>query len=74
MEIAAELDNEDWTVITWTEGAKEPLSGRFFRTRVRTVTQVHKRRVSYETGWLPIEDAENKLRSWLWWDLDEWYL
>ncbi|MCU4753660.1 IS701 family transposase [Halobacteria archaeon AArc-curdl1] len=74
VEIAADLDDEDWTVITWAEGTKEPLSGRFFRTRVRIVTQVHKRRVSDETGWLLIEDAEDKLRSWLCWGLDEWEL
>jgi SRSO17 transposase len=73
-EIAADLENDDWTEVTWAEGTKEPLSGRFFRTRVRVVKRVRKRWVSEETGWLLIEDAPDKLRSWLCWGVDEWSL
>lgn len=73
-EIAADLENDDWTEVTWTEGTKEPLSGRFFRTRVRVVKRVRKRWVSEETGWLLVEDAPDKLRAWLCWGVNEWSL
>jgi len=71
-EIAESLTDDDWTTVTWAEGTKKPLSGRFFRTRVRVVKRVRKRRISEETGWLLIEDAEDKLRAWLCWGLDDW--
>lgn len=58
--------------MTCAEGTKEPLSGQFFRTRVRVVKRVRKRRISEETGWLLIEEAEDKLRAWLCWELDDW--
>jgi len=74
VEICADLDDEDWREVTWAEGTKEPLTGRFFRTRVRVVKSVAKRRVSDETVWLLIEDAEDKLRAWLCWGVDEWNL
>jgi len=74
VEICADLDDEDWREITWAEGTKEPLTGRFFRTRVCVVKSVAKRRISDERGWLLIEDAEDKLRAWLCWGVDEWSL
>jgi SRSO17 transposase len=43
-------------------------------TRVRVVKRVRKRRISEETGWLLIEDAEDELRAWLCWGLDGWSL
>lgn len=49
IEIADGLEADDWTTVTWAEGTKEPLSVRFFRTRVRVVTRVRKRRISEET-------------------------
>jgi SRSO17 transposase len=73
-EISSDLDDEQWSEVSWAEGTKEPLSGRFFRTRVRVVKSVAKRRVSDETGWLLIEDADDKLRAWLCWGVDEWSL
>jgi len=73
-EISADLDDEHWSEVSWAEGTKEPLSGRFFRTRVRVVKSAAKRRVSDETGWLLVEDAEDKLRAWLCWGVDEWSL
>jgi SRSO17 transposase len=39
---------------------------------MRVVRRVRKRRISEETGWLLIEDAEDKLRAWLCWRLDHW--
>ena len=72
--LSDELDDEDWIEVTWAEGTKEPLSGRFFRTRVRVVKRVQKRRVSDETGWLLLEDGNDKLRAWLCWGVDEWSL
>ncbi len=73
-EIAESLSDEDWTTVTWAKGTKEPLSGRFFRTQVRTIKKVSKRRVSEETGWLLLEETEDKLRAWMCWGLDEWSL
>lgn len=70
--IVESLTDDGWRSVTWAEGTKEPLSGRFFRTRVRVVTRIRKRRISEETGWLLIEDAEDKLRAWLCWGLDDW--
>jgi SRSO17 transposase len=57
--------------VTWAEGTKEPLSARFFRTRVRVVKRVRKHHISEEIGWLLIENAEDKLRAWVCWGLDE---
>ncbi len=71
-EIADGLTDEDWTSVTWAEGTKELLSGQFFRTRVRVVKRVRKRRVTEETGWLLIEDATDELRAWLCWGVDDW--
>jgi hypothetical protein len=55
-------------------GHERPPGERFFRTRRRVVRRVRKCRISEETGWLLIEDAKDKLRSWLCWGLDEWSL
>ncbi len=74
VELSAELDKNEWTEVTWAEGTKEPLSGRFFRTRVRVVEDVRKRWVSDETAWLLLEDGEDKLRAWLCWGVDTWSL
>jgi SRSO17 transposase len=73
-EIATDLAEEDWTELTWAEGSKEPLMGRFFRTHVRVVKDVRTRHITDETGWLVVEDAEGKLRAWLCWGVDEWSL
>lgn len=71
-EIAEGLTDNDWTTVTWAEGTKELLSGQFFRTRVRVVKRVRKRRVTEETGWLLIENATDELRAWLCWGVDDW--
>ena len=73
-DVAAELERDDWTELVWAEGTKEPLTGRFFRTRVRVIKNARKRHVTDETGWLLIEDAEEKLRAWLCWGVDDWSL
>lgn len=74
VELSVELDRKEWTEVTWAEGTKEPLSGRFFRTRVRVVEDVRKRWVSDETVWLLLEDGEDKLKAWLCWGVDDWNL
>jgi SRSO17 transposase len=74
VELSAELDKEEWTEVTWAEGTKEPLSRRFFRSRVRVIENVRQRWVSDETTWLLLEDGEDKLKAWLCWGVDDWNL
>jgi hypothetical protein len=56
------------------------LSGEFYRTRVRVVTDRTDREVGEETGWLLIEqttddddedDSTASVKAWMCWDLDE---
>jgi len=69
----------EWEHIGWAEGTKETLSGDFYRTRVRVVTDRADREVGEETGWLLIEkttdeDEDNStvsVKAWICWDLDE---
>lgn len=74
-------DNEtdlEWEHIDWAKGTKETLSGEFYRTRVRVVTDRADCEVGEETGWLLIEktdededDSTVSLKAWICWDLDE---
>src|SRR5699024_4095626 len=58
-DLAQEVEDNDsdleWEHIDWAEGTKETLSGEFYRTRVRVVTDRADREVGEETGWLLIE-------------------
>lgn len=60
-------DVEEWTEVTWTEGTKGPLSGRFHRQRVRVVSNTQRRWVSEEEAWLLVEDREDEIKAWLCW-------
>jgi len=82
-DLAQEVENNDteleWEHIDWAEGTKETLSGEFYRTRVRVVTDRGDREVGEETGWLLIEKATDddeddstvSVKAWMCWDLDE---
>ena len=79
-DLAQSVDDDEWEHIDWAEGTKETLSGQFFRTRVRVVTDREKNEVGEETGWLLIEkmtDAEDEqgsgmnLKAWICWELDD---
>lgn len=82
-DLAQEVSNTDtdqeWEHIDWAEGTKETLSGDFYRTRVRVVTDRVDREVGEETGWLLIEkttdndenDSTVTVKAWICWDLDE---
>jgi hypothetical protein len=69
----------EWEFNEWAEGTKETLSGEFYRTRVRVVTDRADREVGEETGWLLIEkttdeDEDNStvsVKAWICWDLDD---
>ncbi len=58
-DLTQEVEDTDtdlgWEHIDWAEGAKETLSGEFYRTRVRVVTDRGNREVGEETGWLLVE-------------------
>jgi len=82
-DLAQEVEDTDteleWEHIDWAEGTKETLSGEFYRTRVRVVTDRGNREVGEETGWLLIEkttdgdgdDATVSVKAWICWNLDE---
>lgn len=70
----------EWTYIEWAKGTKETLSSKFYRTRVRVVTDRDDCEVGEETGWLLIEkttDEENdeesevSVKAWICWALDD---
>jgi SRSO17 transposase len=71
-EIAADVEN--WNEVTWSEGTKGALSSRFYRQRVRVVSNTQLRWVSEEEAWLLVEDRGNEIKAWLCWGLDEWSL
>lgn len=73
-ELADDLDTEDWTEVTWSQGTKGELSAKFARHRVRVVKDTHRRAVTDETGWLLLQKRNGQLKSWLCWDVDEWSL
>jgi len=76
-EIAAGVGEANgWEEIEWAEGSKKTLSGKFYRERVRAVTDQQDREVEDATGWLLIKkeqpaDEESSLKAWLCWDLDD---
>jgi SRSO17 transposase len=84
-DLAQKVDNDEWESIDWAEGTKETLSGQFYRTRVRVVTDRktndrETNEVGEETGWLLIEkttDAEDdqesavSVKAWICWELDD---
>lgn len=78
-EIVEDLDEDDWTEVTWNEGTNGDLTGSFHRTRVRVCTDAYFGRVGEETGWLLLQrdhqsgtnDGEGELKAWMCWGLDE---
>ena len=84
-DLAADIEDKEtdleWESFDWAEGTKETLSGKFYRTRVRVVTDREDREVGEETGWLLIEkktDEEDdddgdgvNVKAWICWDLDD---
>lgn len=78
-EIVEDLDEDDWTEVTWNEGTNGDLTGSFHRTRVRVCTDAYFGRVGEETGWLLLQrdhqsgtnDGEGELKAWMCWSLDE---
>lgn len=61
-----------WTPVTWGEGTKGPLTGRFARIRVRASEQhVDDRRATDEVGWLLLEQRRNELKAYICWGLDD---
>jgi SRSO17 transposase len=78
-EIANDLDDTDWTEVTWNEGTNGELTGSFYRTRIRVCTEAYFGRVGDETGWLLLQrdhqsgtnDGEGELKAWICWGLDE---
>lgn len=44
-EIAEDLEEADWTEVTWTEGTNGDLTGSFYRARVRVCTEAYFGRV-----------------------------
>jgi SRSO17 transposase len=60
-----------WTTITWGEGTKGPLKGRFARLRVRGIIQPSTlRHTTDETAWLLLEQRTNELKAYVCWGLD----
>ncbi|MHC3439892.1 IS701 family transposase [Natrialbaceae archaeon A-gly3] len=78
-EVADGIGDDEWTEITWNEGTQEPMSGEFYRTRIRTVKRKDHRWVSDETGWLLLkknhggsdEDEDGELKAWVCWGVDD---
>jgi len=82
-DLAQQVEDTDtdleWEHIDWAKGTKDTLSGEFYRTRVRVVTDRADREVSGETGWLLIEkitdddekDSPVTVKAWICWDLEE---
>lgn len=73
-DIAASLDEADWTEVRWSEGTKETLTARCYRQRVRVVESTQRRRVTDEEAWLVVEDRAGERKAWLCWGVDEWSL
>jgi len=79
VEIADQLEDDDWTDVTWSEGTRGDLTGSFYRKRVRVCTDAYFGRVGEETGWLLLQrdhhsgtnDGDGELAAWLCWGLDE---
>jgi hypothetical protein len=77
--IAADLADDAWTEVTWSEGTNGALTGSFYRTRVRVCTEAYFGRVGDETGWLLLQrdhesgtnDGEGELKAWICWGLDD---
>jgi SRSO17 transposase len=67
-------DVTEWMEVTWSEGTKGSLSGRFYRERVRVVSNTQQRWVSDEEGWLLVENRGEEIKAWLCWGVDEWSL
>lgn len=74
------VHRDEWGSIDWVEGTKETLSGQFYRTRVRVVTDRDANELGEETGWLLIEkttDVEGEqesavnVKAWICWGLDD---
>jgi SRSO17 transposase len=71
--IVNEISKPDWQEITWSEGTKGKLSGRFFRMRVRVV--VKQKEVTNEMGWLIFERRKGVgLKVYMCWGLDDFSL
>jgi SRSO17 transposase len=79
-QVEANDSDLEWEHIDWAKGTKETLSGEFYRTRVRVVTERGDREVGEETGWLLIEktadedeekDSAVSVKAWMCWGLDE---
>lgn len=78
-DIAAQLEETDWTEVTWSDGTNGELTGSFSRRRVRVCTDAYFGRVGEETGWLLLQqdhhsgtnDGEGELAAWICWGLDE---
>ena len=78
-EVADGIGDDEWTEITWNEGTQEPMSGEFYRRRIRTVKRKDHRWVSDETGWLLLkknhggsdDDEDGELKAWVCWGVDE---
>src|SRR5699024_3693159 len=75
-EVADGIGDDDWTEVTWNNGTNGPLSGEFYRTRIRTVKHKGKRWVSDETGWLLLQKDhgggdDNELKAWVCWGVDK---
>lgn len=61
-----------WTAITWGEGTKGKLTGRFARVRVRASEKhLDDRRATDEIGWLLLEQRSNELKAYVCWRLDD---
>jgi len=58
-----------WRTLTWAQGTKGPLTGRFTRVKVRTTAGF--RVPSDEVGWLLIENHSEGIKSWICWGLDD---
>jgi SRSO17 transposase len=78
-EVADSIGDDEWTEITWNEGTQGPMSGEFYRTRIRTVKRAYTRWVSDETGWLLLKknhkendgNDDDELKAWVCWGVDE---
>ena len=67
--IVSEISDKDWQEVTWSEGTKGKLSGRFSRMRVCVV--VKNKKVTDETGWLLFERRRGvELKVYMCWGLD----
>lgn len=61
-----------WTPITWGDGTKGPLTGKFARLRVpATELSQDDRRATDEVAWLLLKHRGNELKAHLCWGLDD---